>query len=702
METTAPRVALHKDFLPAFSDLPKKIQKKVRDFLDKFQSTPTRSGLNFERIQKAVDPKVRSVRIDQAYRAIVIHPPKGDLYLVVWVDHHDDAYRWVQNRRFEVNPTTGVFQVFEQVEMPREPAAAPAATGAATGLFAEHDEEELILLGVPVALLPAVLAVQTEHMLDDLAPHLPEDAAEGLYALASGCSVEEAFDHAAAPKEKPVAVDTEDFSAAMEKPASQRQIKVIEDTDEMTAILDAPMAQWRVFLHPSQRKIVEVQAKGPYRVLGGAGTGKTVVLMHRARYLARQLRDDPEGRILVTTFTRNLAGDLENNLRELCGEEFKRLEVVNLHSWAAQFLRKQGRKLDIVDDQEQEKWMDTAMVECGAKDHSLAFYRAELDRVAQPQDVLTREDYFRARRVGRGTPLGRRQRAEVWEVLARYREMLHEEGKMEWQDAVREARMLIEKRGLSLTYRAVLADEVQDFSAGDLRLLRAMVPEGDNDLFLVGDGHQRIYGQPTSLSSCGIRIIGRSRRLRLNYRTTDAIARHSLAILKDCDIDDLDEGVDTLRGYTSLRKGVEPVIRQFADAAEEGEFVVQQVREWLDRGLRPEEVCIAVRLRKDARGRYRQLLEAAGIESTVLEKDNEPEAPGVRVATMHRMKGLEFRGVLLASVQEGMMPYTGGGSGNLSEDRLLQERCLFYVASTRARDELVITGYGNKSNFLAE
>lgn len=704
-----PRIAVSKDFLTALSRLPRAQQKKVREFTEKFQRDPTSSGINFERVELAVDPKVRSVRIDQTYRAIIVHPPKGDVYLCVWVDHHDEAYRWVQNKRFEVNPRSGVLQLFDvvgaaqaattepepRVAQPEEPALADSG---AAGLFSAVGDEDLLLAGVPEPLLAAVRAVRTEGELDRLTPYLPEDASDVLCALAAGFSFAEAIEEAARAKPaKAVAVDVEDFGVALERPESQQTFRVVSDKRDLEEMLEAPLEQWRIFLHPSQRKLVEMNANGPVRVLGGAGTGKTVVLMHRAHHLARNVFKDEHARILVTTFTRNLALDLKSNLGNLCGDDFERLEVINLHAWAARFLRRHGGTSNIANEEECHEVMRQALNDLGDDAFPFEFYLDEWDRVVQEQDVLTRDDYLTARRTGRGTRLTRRQRADIWKVFDRYREVLRQQGKVEWADVVRESRLYIEKEKIDPGYAAVLSDEVQDFTAGELKLLRTLAPEGPNSLFLVGDGHQRIYGHPVRLSSCGIDIRGRSRRLKLNYRTTEEIRNQAVALMIGCEVDDLDGEADTLKGYRSLRHGPKPIVQTFQKEADEAEFIRDTVSRWLSEGVDPAAICIAARSRARIRDRYQPILEQSGIDSVIVEKDPEQEAKkgGVRLATMHRMKGLEFSRVLLAGMGNGLAPAEVAQAGDelATRDRIMQQRCLVYVAATRARDELVVTGF---------
>jgi len=696
------RLAVADSFLDSLAKLPKKTQKKVREFLVKFQRNPMASGLNYEKLDQAADDKVRSLRIDQSYRAIVIKPPKGDVFLAAWVDHHDEAYAWVRNRRFEVNPSTGSFQIYQYKEEVLE--ALEQKTRDGGGLFAEIDEEDLLLAGVPAMLLPSVRAVRDEEQFEALVPHLPKDASEILYYLAAGCTLGEALAESDRMSQQKGTVDVEDFATAMAQPAAGDKVIVFEDEDELSAILEAPLERWRIYLHPSQRKLVTMQANGPVRVLGGAGTGKIVVLMHRARHLADKVFTGKDDRILVTTYTRNLAGDLQQNLSNLCGKSMERIEVVNLHSWAVRFMRQQGINFQIASDSQLEDLWEEATAKADPGAFDITFYREEWDRIIQSQDVKTRDDYLLARRVGRGIRLSRRQRIAAWEVFKTFREVLDQHGLHEWTDVCRETRLCIEAQNLHLPYRAVLSDEVQDFSPNELKLLRALVPAGANDLFIVGDGHQRIYGHETRLSRCGIEIRGRARRLKLNYRTTEQIRLAAVAVLEGCEIDDLDGGIDSLKGYHSLRTGVAPKIALHRTPTEEDAAILETIHHWLTQRP-PSELCIAVRTNAQIHNRLEPLLTEAGIPHQSIQKESNDSNLGnkVRLATFHRMKGLEFPCVLLAGVQKGTVPwlrFLPTGDTLARQQRLLQERCLLYVAMTRARDELVVTGAGTASGWF--
>jgi superfamily I DNA/RNA helicase len=452
-------------------------------------------------------------------------------------------------------------------------------------------------------------------------------------------------------------------------------------------------------LHPTQRRLAQQNFRGPARVLGGAGTGKTVVLMHRAAHLARKVFSAPTDRVLVTTYTRNLANDLLENLTRLCPDVVDRLEVTNLHRWASDFLASQGMRLKPAPESVTESLWNELLA--NTTDFTAGFYRQEWERVVQAHDCLTRDGYLAASRVGRGTRLSRPQRLQLWTLFESYRNALRERGLAEYADMVREARMLIEKSPGILPYRAVLADEVQDFRPADLKLLRALVPRGENDIFVVGDGHQRIYGHKASLGKAGIDIRGRSRNLRINYRTTQKIRNFAVRLLEGQTIDDLDGGVDDLRGYRSLREGVPPQVHLFKTPAQETACILERLAGWLADGVKPEEICLAARVNSQVEEYARQLQAAGHVVQKIEASGDKKLKPGFRIATMHRLKGLEFRALVLAGVQEGSVPFPLPHPDEASrEDHLLGERCLLYVAATRARDLLCVTGHGGRSELL--
>lgn len=668
----APQVAVSESFLTALAQLPKPIQKKVREFTAKFRANPTSSAINYESLHGMRDPKVRTVRIDLSYRAVVVHPQTGALYMLVWVDNHDEAMAWAENKIFDINATTGAIQVVDMQFVAKALEATPIATKP-TGVFAALSDTDLARTGLPDVLVPAVRAVQRDEELEKLQPYLPLEAFEALYLVAAGSDLETAIRESSRPPiaEPTKPVDTSDFAAALQKPASRRQFRLIESEDELEEMLDASIDKWRVFLHPTQDAIVRANFRGPARVLGGAGTGKTVVAMHRARHLAKLY---PDGKILFTAFNRNLATNIAGLLDTLCGKaERERIEVANIHSWAVKYASKQLGPVTIVTPTQEAECWTFALAKGRALDWTDEDYKAEWDGVILFHGITTRDAYFRASRAGSPKTLKRAERAAIWEGFAAYRAELDRRKLSEWTDVVRKVREYIEKDGTT-PYRAIVVDEAQDIDAEQWRLLRALAPNEDNSLFITGDGHQRIYGKPITLSQFGINIRGRSYRLKINYRTTEQILRWATKLLAGVEVDDLDGDTDNTVGYRSLYTGPEPDVRTFASSSAETAFLIDHVRA-LSEHTPPEEIAIVAKT-KQRLNAYAAALDGAGITHTVL--DGDAVGPGVRVATMHRVKGLDFTHVLM-HMSKGR-PVSGDP----------RDQSLLYVAATRCRKTLSV------------
>jgi hypothetical protein len=519
------KVALSDDFLRCFADLPRDRQQAAMQFISKFRANPTSAGINYEKINNSADPNMRSVRVDQNYRAIVLKPDQGNVYCVLWLDKHDNAYDWARRHRAAVHPDAGTLQVYEANHDAPIVSQAPAAR--ANGLFDGLKDRELSRLGVPPDSIDAVRAVQTEDQIESLQSTLPDDAFESLFLYAAGDSYEELVRE----REAPTAVDTSDFSAALERDSSRRHFYVVTDDRDLQELLSAPLALWRVFLHPSQRKLIEHDWNGPVRVLGGAGTGKTVVAMHRAVWLAKKYFTLPGKPVLLTTFTRTLADDLESQIALISTQaEREKIEIVNVDQWARGVLHRLGYRQELLFDEPKRRvlWNRALTRRPDTVELPESFFRAEYERVVLPQACESVDDYVRASRIGRGIQLSRSNRTLIWPVFVEYRAQLRGANLREPEEAYRDALTLLQKEKLSLGIRSIVVDETQDLSGAALALLRAAVPADTNDLFVVGDAHQRIYRHRAALSKVGIDIRGRGRRLRINYRTTDEIRRWAM------------------------------------------------------------------------------------------------------------------------------------------------------------------------------
>jgi superfamily I DNA/RNA helicase len=703
------KVAVAADFLTAFSKIPRKQQSKVLDFVNKFRMDPTLSGINYEKIQKAKDPSLRSVRIDQAYRGIVLKPETGNVYVLLWVDHHDDAYKWAENKLYSIHPETGGLQVInvETQEPPSAQESQPAAQDQ-DYLFAALSDADLLKAGVPEPLLPNVRQLKTIDDLDKVAQQFPEEAYEALFFLASGYSLEEVM-RELGRAEPQVPVDQSDYATALDNPDSKRRFFVVENELELAAMLNAPLEKWRVFLHPTQRSLVERDWNGPVRVLGGAGTGKTVVAMHRAKWLAEKRYNTEKDRILFTTFTRNLAADIKSNLGKICSAEtLRRIEVVNLDKWVTDFLKQNGYEYEIDYGNRTSPLWEKALELIPPK-LSLpnSFYREEWVGIVQQQGIRSFAEYQVASRVGRGVRLSRKDRKLVWQVFEEYRLLLNERGLREPDDAMQDARMILQSKGNILSYRAIIVDEAQDMGMQAFGLIRQMIPDGDrqNDLFIVGDGHQRIYRRKVVLARAGIHVTGRSRKLRINYRTTEETRRWAVSLLEGVPADDLDGQKDDQKGYKSLLHGISPTVRNFPSFEEEINFIADYLDRLKGEDVPLAEVCLVART-NNLVDQYRSALHEKGMETYQIRRSEaeDRKAPGVRLATMHRVKGLEFDRVIIAGVNDGVIPNKkpaeGSADPTVKTDLEQGERALLYVASTRARKEVLVTSFGNASPFL--
>ena len=700
-------VAISSDFLTAFSKIPKNQQAKVLDFISKFRKNPLMPGIHYEKIQHSKDPNLRSVRIDKSHRGIVFRAKAGNVFMLLWVDHHDRAYQWAKNKVIKVHPELGSIQVFEVSSEDRIPPEIDK-TKKEKFLFSDIKDKDLLKLGVPEDLIPMVRNIKDETELDQLSYQLPEEAYEALFFLASGFSLDEIYRELGI-QEKETPINTEDFEKALTDPNSKRRFYVVEEELELASILNAPLEKWRVFLHPSQRSLVERNWNGPVRVLGGAGTGKTVVAMHRAKWLAENVLNGENEKILFTTFSRNLAEDIKENLRKICKEEIlKKIEVVNLDKWVSDFLRRNGYDFEIDYGKRSntlwEKALDLAPEELNLPP---SFYREEWERVIQPQSITTLSEYLKAQRIGRGIRLSRKARKLIWPVFEEYRILLKENGLKEPDDAMRDARILLENKGDILPYRSIIVDEAQDMGEQAFRLLRQMIPGGDkpNDLFIVGDAHQRIYRHRVVLSHCGINIRGRSKKLKINYRTTEENRKWAIGLLEGLKFDDLDGGIDDQKGYKSLLHGIEPKIKNFNTFNKEISYIIKFLEEIKNNGEKLEESCLVVRTNQLLK-QYENALNKNNIETYRIKRSvpEDRNAKGLRLATMHRVKGLEFNNIIIASVNKGVIPLERAlkeSSDPLIErETEIRERALIYVAVTRAKKEVLITSFGKPSKFL--
>lgn len=685
--TGAMAVIIAESFFPSLASLDKNEKARVIDFMGEFLANPASPGLSLERVTDARSDDVWSARVSRDLRAIAFKD--GETWALLFAGHHDPAYRWAERRNIGRHSVTGALQIVETVESvaEAEPALrAVAATAETTpvvrGLLAEHDGPYLLSLGVPEDWVSLVRHAPDEDRVLEIASHLPQEVAERLVALASG----EFVPPPAAIKPTQPLIDSPDVSSRFYVPSDQA---------ELAAVLNAPLEKWITFLHPSQRAIVAITPKGPVKVTGSAGTGKTVVAMHRARHLARQGK-----RVLLTSFVTTLCRSIESSLKLFCTpEELSRITVGTVHSQALRLVRSVDAGVGPAAPERIEALLAEAIRSFPGK-FPAEFLHAEWESVVLRQGLRTWEAYRDARRTGRGTPLTVVDRKAIWPVFERCLQDLDSERALPWSMLCRRAEDLLTAGRVSSDFDAVLVDEVQDLSLADLRFLRELVRASPAGLMLFGDTGQRIYPGGFSLLALGIDTRGRSHVLRINYRTTEQIRRAADRILGDS-CDDMEEGVTSRGGTRSLLSGPAPVFAGKASRPEENEAIVVQVREWLGTGLADREIAIFARTNARCQ-EIAAALESADIAVHLLAR--EAGGDGVRIGTMHRAKGLEFKSVIVAGCSASELPnkqeMQKAVDPSDQKDAMERERRLLYVAMTRARDELVVTWAGERSGLL--
>ncbi len=693
------RLGIDRDFLWEFGKLERVIQEKVHAAFAKFEQA-THAGVHLEKINNVRDARLRSIRIDQSWRGVVLAPESGDSYTLLKVLPHDDAYDWACRRRVSVNRATGVIEVRDVAAIEeRLPQLTEDAKASPSRLLDGVSDADLGRLGIDEQVLPFARVLTDLDQLESARGILPEPQYDVLVGLAIGMSPEQVWEETVGAATVAVDYDTSDVTAAVAR--STERVVLVSGPDELMEVFSYPFALWRIYLHPTQHRMAHGAFSGPARVTGGPGTGKTVVALHRAHHLAESSPADRS--VLVTTFTKTLAGSLEDGLRMLIDDEalLRRIDVRHIDQIAHQITASRHGRLAVLTDSDQRERWRRLIARLGLS-CTEGFLGQEWRHVVLAQGIATREEYLAAARSGRGRPLGPRMREEIWPALASFAEGLRAEGLWTHETICVEAARLL-NAAEAKPYRHIIVDEAQDLSPWQWRLLRAAATSGPDDLFLVGDTHQRIYAHRVSLKQIGIDIAGRSERLKINYRTTAEILGWSLGLLRGEHIDDMNEDLETLAGCRSDVHGAPPILHGASSRSAEMEHLVSVVRKWLGDDVQPGQVGIAARssvLVDEAVS----ALAGSGIRAVSLAKRAAKDGE-VAVATMHRMKGLEFRCVAVVDVNQKHVPAPAAVTAATDDQRLhdldiQRERCLLFVACTRARENLMVSWHGKPSPLL--
>ncbi|WP_207454662.1 UvrD-helicase domain-containing protein [Herbiconiux sp. SYSU D00978] len=720
------------------------IKKKVWAFMEKLAQSDELPGLHIEPMKNPTDPRARTGRVDDNFRAVLfrLEGQAGEpTYVYVGTWPHDRAIEIACSRRLQVNPINGVAELIAEPLPTSEDlfSAAPLPSPSRSRSRREEAETEVSLLraigisprdlvdrlGMESGIAERAFAALTEDALLEVAGLAPDWQGMALLDIAAGTAIDEvvaALD--VAPRATPDRKSDQTLIDAMRHPASQMTFAFVHDNDELRRVIEeGSFANWRIFLHPEQRRYVERNFNGPFRLSGGAGTGKTVVLLHRAARLARQ---NPQARIILTTYTVNLAENIKRDLRALdeqiplataLGQPGIYVNGIDALASAALKLRPEAvpaateaifgeprliKGVDAASDRWSSALAASGVSGLPAEIASPTFLAEEYESIVLPNTISTRERYFTVRRPGRHVALDRSKRDQIWKVIAAYRALHRMEGTADFDEIAAVAAQVFDAAGVPRPADHVLVDEGQDLVPAKWRLLRSLAPEGVNDLFIAEDSHQRIYGARTVLSRWGIRVVGRSQRLTLNYRTTAQNLGYAVAVLKGGDYEDLESEAESTAGYRSSRIGPHPERRGFTSLIEELDYVANLIKGWID---------------DDPKGSLAVLVRTQGLRDTVARALSERGVPAsavdrverggsnVAVMTLHRAKGVEFSRVCIVGAGADNIPNPAVMKSAVAHgaegDAELRERSLLYVGATRARDVLSITWTGEPSRLLS-
>ena len=665
-------------------------QKAVKTTAFDLQLNPANPGMSFHRLDKAKDKNFWSVRVSGDIR-LIVHKSKASL-LLCYVGHHDKAYDWAERRRLETHPKTGAAQLVEIRETVQEIliptyVEAPKPATAKLPLFAGVSDNDLLTYGVPPEWLPDVRQVDEDSLLS-LAGRLPGEAAEALLELATG---------GRPLPPQPVTPVTN----PLDHPDAQRRFRVMSNVEELQRALEFPWDRWSVFLHPEQRQLVERHYTGPARVSGSAGTGKTIVALHRAVFLARA---NQNARVLLTTFSHMLANALRTQLRRLISNEprlAERLEVHSINAAGEHLYKSHFGQINLAPPEVvQELLRATGEREENHK-FSGRFLLTEWEQVVDAWQLDTWEVYRDVARLGRKTRLPEARRAILWSMFEQVRESLASRNMITRSEMFTKlATAVAESRNPPFDF--IVVDEAQDIGVAHLRFFAALGRHRPDALFFAGDLGQRIFQQPFSWLALGVDIRGRSKTLRVNYRTSHQIRMQADRLLGP-EVSDADGNREERRHTVSVFNGPVPEIRVLSSQEEE----VEQVGQWLSGhekdGVAPHEFGVFVRSAAEL-DRARSAVQLSGLPFRVLDENVATTSGHVSISTMHLAKGLEFRAVVVMACDDEIIPLqerieTVGDDADLQEV-YDTERHLLYVACTRARDHLLVTSVAPASEFL--
>jgi superfamily I DNA/RNA helicase len=702
------RFIIDDQFWDSFIQLPRRVQKKVSEFLKKFRDNRHSHAINLESIATFKDPSLRTARVDLKYRAIIGTVKGRDDFFLLWVDNHDEAMAWAENKTFQWNSEinspqlytipTGVMdgQVFRDADSPEPDVQYREEEADYANVLSSLASHELMKLSVPEEMLPLIREIKSLADLEVLEESLPKDAFEHLFAILEGQPVEE------------ILKEIEETEAEFEEGDSPAFKRFYIELDEelLEKMLSGDMEKWSIFLHPSQQYLAYGHFKGPVKVTGGAGTGKTVAAMHRLKHLCDK---NNRGRILFATYTHALCNNLNKQVGKLdilnrCFD----IQNIDRTAWdlavAFRLVSEDASILNFPEAMKSREVWDK-VIQHNSSGLDADYLDNELNQVIHHHNVRTKLEYLTVSRTGMKERLSGTKRKEVWDHYQAYMEYKKQNNLLDRLEIFNLVANYLNDHPEKRPYSHVILDEVQDCSNVEVRFVRSLAAEGPDDLFLIGDPYQDIYQRKLVFSQAGVSVRGmRSRRLKINYRTTEEIRKFAVSTLRGVRKSNFENEEESLKGYVSVSHGTLPEYQVFQTIDQEWDFILQKIEQRVQKEdlINYSDIVLAARTRSG----YRDLmkyLHAKGIPYFDVREESGNRG-GVHLCTFHSLKGLEYKIVFMTELSKDSCPHLPSNYQKWNADQkkayLTSERSLLYTAMTRAIMELWVTGVGTKSAWI--
>lgn len=678
------RVAITDSYLNSVFKLGAQDRKLTLNTVRQLADNPTAPALHVHSVDRLkCDKKFLSARVNLDLRVIFVK--RDDICTLLYVDHHDDAYSWCEGK-YLVKTDFGSEYIYDEkmvekrVDLISSKQNLPAYLNFAnnTPLFKKSGikKKDLERLGIQEIHVDNLLKIEDEKLLLDYIEIFPEELQEALLDLATGTKpYDQVYNELFCVEDQSNQVNN-----------SNRRFYLTEDMDELEKLMENDdFEKWTIFLHPSQEKMISTNYNGPALIEGGPGTGKTIVGIHRAAYLSKNVYPSAHGKkLLFCTFSKKLANSISEKISKLYSLKGidNNVDVMSVDSYIAKMLSKDALNVDM-------KRLKQIIEETyGSKkwSKSFEFLQCEYYEVIERLNIKTEEQYLMADRSGMGVPINRVERKTLWRFFEEVLKRKQEENVYSFVDRAILLSSLIESGTIEKKYDSIIIDEAQDLESPKLRCICASSKNNRNGVLILSDQNQRIFRLNTWSKDAGVNIIGRTSYLRINYRTTKQIndyARHQF--------DYFDLSKKSNKEYISIMSGAEPEIIGANNEIDENRLIVEKVKA-LGREYKLNEVCVLAPTYEKLLA-IKSILEYEHMKTYLLTEDKIPmENSGVNLCTTSGVKGLEFSVVIIAdfnNIGTQKQAYKDSFDVSLDFEKLVE--CEKYVAITRARDLVFIT-----------